>query len=116
MEVGVKTVDQLKQEIHAVETAMEPMRRRLDSLERDLRHAESRQWIAINKVTKSDVELANDKQKPWFVTVYDFATWLTSVDCQKPFCEFNGRIYFTSEIKAHRMALNAPGFVNDLSE
>lgn len=100
-------------EISEVEAAIKPLSERLESLRRRKREEASRSFIAANNITASDVEMSSGDGKPWFGTVWKFGKWLKDQPKQKPWAEWNGRIYHSVDLMNGRMP-DMPGLAEDL--
>lgn len=108
------TLDQIREERLKIAAELEPLQRRvreLQSIEDDLR---SRNFIEVNKVTRDQLQLSKGDGVPWFGYFKAFGDWLAATNSTKRFCEWNGRIYFTSEVIAGRMEYDAPGRADDV--
>jgi hypothetical protein len=66
----------------------------------------------VNNVTKKKVQLSTG-DVPWFGHVSKFAEWLKKNRPNMQYAEWNGRIYFASELKEGRTAENT-GLMRDL--
>lgn len=95
--------DTLKVEIDALKAELNPLQVRLARLERDHRDALSREFIAAQGITRDQVETSEKcESKPWFDHIADFVDWL-KWHPGKPWAEWNGMLYETSELMAGRM-------------
>lgn len=92
----MSAVESIEKEIAAVTTQVKPLMRKLEKLRADLATAKSLEWIRVNNVNRSDVELLSD-DKPYFANSFRWAIWL-SENSRKRFCEWNGMIYHTAEL------------------
>ena len=93
----------IKTQIESLKAELEPLQARLSKLERDYRDALSREFIAANQITRDQVETSTkDESKPWFGHIKEFVKWL-GWHPGKPWAEWNGMIYPTSELLAGRM-------------
>ncbi len=100
----MRTIEQLKQDIQAIEAQIEPLNRRLETLRRELRELrdeESKAFIAANGIHLEDVQMSTGKCVPWFETAGDFAIWLVGKK-SPPWCEWNGMILRTEELSERR--------------
>lgn len=105
---------EVKREIMGLKAMIKPLEERLHIVQRERAHIESRIFIAANKINKEDVELSSGEGKPWFGTYVAFGEWLKANNITKPWAEWNGCIYNTSDVMAGRMPNDAPGYVDDL--
>lgn len=111
-----KTLDQIDAEVLDVVSAIRPLQIRLEALRMERAKLASRNWIAANGVKREDVETVDGEGKPYFGIAYKFIEWLKA-NSTKRFCEWNGRIYYTSEMITGRMNLDSsPAFLDDVPE
>lgn len=108
------TLDDVNVELGEVAKQLQPLLQRQTELQHEQARLESLAFIAINKVTRESIELSSGDGKPWLFDIGSFASWMKDNRCDKRFCEWNGRIYFTAEIIAGRMEPNAPGRMSEL--
>lgn len=92
---------------------MEPLQQEMVRLKRALQKAESLEFIRVNKITKSSVQLSDGEDLPWMGDVWQFGKWLKD-NSDKPWCAWNGLIYQSSEIINGRMSRDAVGRVVDI--
>lgn len=109
------TIEQIEIELASIAEQMRPLAARCEVLNRELRKLLSQRWIAVNGVTKANLQLSAGDGVPCFSMLNNFAKWLRNTNCTKRFCEWNGTIYFTSEIIGGRMDPNATGRVEDVT-
>ena len=103
----------IQKEISALEYELGSVENKRDELKTKLSKAKSQAFITSNQITKDQVEHSSGDGKPWFGEIRRFAHWLEA-NSDKPWCEWNGLIYQTSEIVAGRMAREATGRYQDL--
>lgn len=108
------TQQEIQEEISKIDVKIRPWADRRDELERDLRKVKSANFITAFGITLDNIEMSKGTSKPFFHHVYRFGVWLKEVECQKEFCEWNGRIYFTAEVIGGHLDPNATGRVEDL--
>lgn len=108
------TLDQITNELAAVEEQIKPLLRRSAELKREKRKLESQAFIKANGVTLDDVELMSGEGKPWFGMLSEMAAWMRKTKSTKRFCEWNGIILFSAEVLNGNFDLNAPGRTVDL--
>ena len=108
------TIEQVKRELADIADKMKPLAARAEVLNRERRRLQSIAFIEANGVRKDDVEMSSGNGKPWFGTVWEFATWLKT-NSTKRFCEWNESIYFTAEIVRGRMDQEAPATIRELT-
>lgn len=81
------------------------LQRRLQELQYELDRVRSQQWIAANRVTRDQVICPDDFDE-WFGIIDKFVGHLREKGYPrdgKKFAEWNGRLYFISELIAHGM-------------
>lgn len=105
--------DELKAEIEMKKAEMQLYMREISALDQQYRKARSREWIKANGVRETDIERSKGEGLPYFWNVYEFGRWLEE-HSKKPWAEWNDRIYATAELINGRMAIDAPGDVNDV--
>lgn len=104
---------ELKREIMRLSAQIKPLTERLTVLGAERRDLESRIFITVNNIKKDDVELSSGEGKPWFGTYVEFGKWL-KINSTKPWAEWNGGIYSTSDVILGRMPYDSPGCVSNL--
>ena len=77
-----------------------PLQERRDKLSRERDELLSREFIAVNNIRRADVELLEDC--PYFGTIDNCIAWLRD-NSLKRWAEWNGRIYYVSDLLAGRM-------------
>jgi hypothetical protein len=105
----------VSREIEATESAIRPLVEKLERLKRERCDLESVSFIAANKIRKDEVEMSSGAGKPWFGTVHEFGRWMVARAIQKPWAEWNGRIYHASDLMNGRMP-DMPGCTSDLND
>lgn len=103
----------IQEEINQIQAQMRPLMQRLDQLNHQLRKEKSAEWIRVNNVRLSDVELSSGDDKPWFGMVSEFANWLKD-NSTKRYAEWNDRIYHTSDLVAGRLP-DMPATIDDIT-
>jgi len=101
------------QQIADLEARIKPLMSLLEGLRAVKRKEESVEFVRVNKITKEDVERPDWEGRPYLWNIYDFANWMRDNNCQRRFCTWNGRIYFTSDILAGLMP-DTPGLIEDV--
>lgn len=96
-------------------TAIEKLQAEHRSLDRAIRDAESREWITLNSIAPTRVQLSTGEGVPWHGTVHGFAEWIRSQGARKPYAEWNGRIYLTTDLLNGRM-VETPGLIEHVQE
>ena len=79
--------------IDDLEAEIAPLTERLEQLKRQKRDEDSREFIAVNRITRDDVEMSSGEGKPWFGTIWEFGRWMRTRAVTKPWAEWNGMIY-----------------------
>lgn len=111
----MRAIEQIESDIAEIERRIEPMRRDKQSLVRELRRAKSIAWIKANNVTRDQVQLSSGDNIPWHSHCEAFATWLLQTKCEKRFCEWNGTLFFTAEMKTGYVDFSKhPGKLEDV--
>lgn len=101
----------LDQEIKQLEDEYISIGTRLESKRREKRAIESKRFIEANSITWDDVE-TTDVPDHYFNHISSFSEWL-STNSKKRFAEWNGRIYFRSDL-VDGMMRDTGGFTDDL--
>lgn len=107
------SIQDIDRELAAIQEQLRPLWKRREQLTAERDQLLSRQWIEINGVTPANTQSSNPPGV-WFSHIEDYRRWLSEQSTPKQFCEWNGRIYFTSEILAGRIDQNAPARIDDL--
>ena len=111
-------LEELNQQIVNLDETIAKLSHQRMTLQNQKQTIQSIRWIEANNVKKSDVEKSDGVGKPYFFHIAKFSDWLIAQGNEntKRFCEWNGVIYFTSEIIAGRMMPNQPGRYCDLKD
>lgn len=112
----MRTIEQIEAEMEDVNRRRAPLLRRMDELVRERIQVRSLQWIQDNECRREDVQFSDAHGLPLFKILDTFAHWLKRTACPKRFCEWSGRLYFTSEVTAFRYDRNPPGRAEDLPQ
>lgn len=88
----------LEKEIQEIKALITPLADRLQKLERTLVSEKSREFVRVNHITRADVQLSNGNGVPWFGVINVFCRWLETHQPRKPWAEWNGRIYRSSDL------------------
>jgi hypothetical protein len=88
--------DDLLREFQQTEKALREVREAIRTRRAEL-------FIKANKVTKNDVQLSSGEGVPWFGNIFAFSEWLRGLHSIKRFCEWNGSIYFSSDMLNGRL-------------
>lgn len=85
----------------------------IDAMRRVKSRRDSLQFIAVNKITKADVEFPEGEGKPWFGHVASFADWMRNQPTKKRWMVWNGRLFHTTDLLSNRFA-ETPGLAEHL--
>ena len=94
--------DEIKERMGCLMERLLPMQEEHARLERIYHDALSTEFIAANQITKDQIEPSDGEDKPWFGTISEFVKWL-GWHPGKPWAEWNGRVYRTSDLLENRM-------------
>lgn len=108
------TIEQMKDRLAEIAMKLRPLMAEQSTLIDQLRRAESKAWIAANGITRRRVHAVDDVGE-WVGTVYNFAVWLRQQRPMRPFAEWNGRLYHTTDLLNDRLE-ETPGFFTDVPE
>ena len=110
-------LEELNQQIANLDETIAKLSHQRMTLQKQKETIKSIRWIEANNVKKSDVEKSHGDGKH-FYHVRQFSDWLIAQGSwnTKRFCEWNGVIYFTSEIIAGRLLPDQPGRYCDLKD
>lgn len=108
-------ISKVKAELEAVNSQLCPLMERSHKLCAQLRYLESKEFVAVNQIRKSDVELSTGPDVEWFGTIWDFAKHLNAKPTRRRWAEWNTRIYHTSDLIAGRMP-ETPGLIEHVTE
>jgi hypothetical protein len=101
----------LDQEIKQLEDEFTVLTQKLQTKRAEKRKIISRQFIEANSITWDDVE-KTDVPNHHFNHISSFSEWLAT-NSKKRFAEWNGRIYFRSDL-VDGMMRDTGGFTDDL--
>lgn len=108
----MKSIEELQREIADTHGMITPLTSKLERLNLELADALSRQYIAVNKITRDNVEMSSGEGKPWFGTAWSFGDWMRK-NSKKFWAEWNGIIYPAYDLMNGRMD-DMPGRVEHL--
>ncbi len=100
-------LSRLDDEIKTAEVQLGRAQNRVDQLKSQRRKVLAAAWLIANNFTLDEVEDSSGDEKPYFGHITPFGEWLRK-ESTKRFAEWNGRIYFRSELADGRMCPNAP--------
>lgn len=86
-----------------------------DTLVRAISEAESRAWVTTNAITPDRVQMSSGGDVPWFGHIRQFVEWLRGQGAPRPYAEWNGRIYLTTDLLNGRMP-ETPGLAEHVQE
>ena len=109
----MSAIEAIDLQLAEISEQLKPLLLRKEVLEQERRELASRAFIEANAITKDDVESSSGDGKPWFGTVGEFIKWLRVQEKQRRFAEWNGTIYFTSDLLSGRMP-DMPASISDL--
>lgn len=107
---------ELELKIEGLRKEVEPILKRIRELTQEKQTIASKEFICINKLTKRNVEMSSGDDKPYFGLIRDFIGWMRDNNCTKLCAEWNGTIYFTSDLLAGRMPHDMPGRIEHLQQ
>lgn len=107
-------LDLYRQELQEIRGKIRPLMERQSQVLREIDRLESQQWIEANGVTREQVQTPDDTGE-WFGVLDKFVDWLKKQENPKRFAEWNGRLYFTSELIAGRWERDPKGRIDDLT-
>lgn len=110
------TIQEIQSELRSIDAQIDPLVRRKNQLLNNLRTLRSLAWIEANGVRLKDVQLSSGDGIPWHGTIDAFREWLASRIKKKRFCEWNGRLFVTSDVVAGSFDMNGPGQLCDLKQ
>lgn len=108
------TLNTVNREIEEIEAELKPLHKRKDELDRKKRLMLSLQFIEVNRITRDDIEMSEGAGKTWFGHLDQFVKWMKDTNSAKRFCEWNGRIYFTSDLMHGKMPHEFNASIDDL--
>ena len=98
-------IQKIEQEIKVLKDQLQPLNDRILQLSGVKRDLESREFIRVNGIKKSDVEFSdyvNDGTKPYFWHITDFIKWIRD-NSSKNWVEWNHKLYRASDLLNDRM-------------
>mgnify|MGYP001612032416 CR=1 FL=1 len=110
----MSAIEAIDIELVQISKQLKPLLDRQAALRTKRRELASMAFIEANAITKDDVELSSGDGKPYFTFVHQFVEWLRSKNKCKRFAEWNGTIYFTSDLLSRRMPGDRPARIEDL--
>lgn len=106
----------LDTQISAIQATMAPLVEQRDSLDYARRRLLSREFIASHGITSRNVELSTVPDRKCFWHLVEFIAWIKEHPPYKRFSEWNGRIYFTSDILNGDLPQDICVFASDVPE
>jgi hypothetical protein len=107
------TIARLRLELASEQVVLDAQSKKVDNLFRKIRHLESIEFVSVNRIKISDVEMSDGDGKPFFGEISHFVKWL-NIHSKKNWAEWNTVIYRQSDLKAGRMPPDMPAIVRDL--
>ena len=101
------TLKQIDAQMTIAHDELTAAQNRFHKVESRRRKVLAAEWVVANTFTLDEIEMSDGDNKPWFGHIKTFGEWL-SENSNKRFAEWNGRIYFTSELAAGRLGCNGP--------
>jgi len=102
----------IKAELEKAQAEARPLLDRISRLGRELSEAESVEYIAVNRITKADVQFSKGEGVPFFGTIDGFKKWMGDEVMRghkaKPWFEWNGRIYRTLDLISGDFSFDSP--------
>ena len=93
------------------------LHKRISDLQRTKREIESQEFIRVNRITRDQVEHRDHQGgKNWFGTAWDFAQFLKNKGSTKPWVDWNGLIYHSSDFLRGYMPEDTRGYSEHLPE
>jgi len=112
----MKITQDIDTAITALEANIRPLQHRVDQLRDERKALLSWQFIEANNITRADVEMSSGDDRPYFGVIETFAKWMKNRGTHKRFAEWNGTIYFTTDLLNGRMPRDMPARTSDLND
>jgi len=95
-------IEEIEQRRIKIAALMRPLEKEDGQLQRELGDLQSEQYIRINGITKANTQESNVPGKR-FGIITEFGKWLAVNPNHRPWAEWNGRIYRSSDLIKGRM-------------
>jgi hypothetical protein len=105
----------LEHEVISISYIVDPLLEKQNIIRSKIAKLKSKMFIKLFNIKKVDVQMSNDEDVPWVCDLLSFITWMRGVNCHKRCAEWNGRIYWLSDLFAGRMP-DTNGWVDDLED
>lgn len=102
-------INRLDHEILLVQQKITPLVQELEKLRRLRDTKASQLFIEVNDIHRADVEESKGGDKPWFGHFQSFIDWIKCHRTGKRFVEWNGRLYFMTDLLNGTMP-ETPGY------
>ena len=109
-----RTFELAKAELIKIEFDLECLNNRHRFIKEKVSRWKSIQFISDNNIKAADVEMSADHVMPG-ESISKFGGWLKT-NSKKHWCEFNNRIYLTSEVIDGSVELNGIGRISELDD
>lgn len=109
----MRTTSEIESELQRLVSEVQPLNIRVSRLRAERDEAMSREFIAVNRITRKDVQMSGGEGVPFFGVVTSFGDWMKANNNPKRWAEWNGRIYHSSDLMNHRMQ-DMPGLVEHI--
>jgi hypothetical protein len=86
----------LNSQIHELTSQRHELTRRVQAIR-------SQRFVAANQITARDVQQSSGTDRPCFFNVVQFMEWLKLAGDHRRFGEWNGQLYFTSDLLAGKL-------------
>jgi hypothetical protein len=117
------TIEELTQQIasvdsqiSAIQATLAPLVEKRDSLYHARLRLVSREFIASHRITSRNVQLSSVPDRKSFWHLVEFVEWIKEHPPYKRFAEWNGKIYFTSDIFNGALPDDMCVFASDVPE
>lgn len=108
--------DEIRAELERKKAALAPLQAEVGALQRQLRDALSREFIAANRIRRADVQMSSGPGVPYFGHIKVYIEWLRSTRCAKRYAEWNMWLYPVAELLDMRMDPDAPGLAEHVPD
>lgn len=108
-------IREVEEQLRLVHAIIRPLSNTVTLFESERAELRSRLFIQRNKIRSKHVERCSGMDKPWFGNTEDFADWIRSRPRHKPWTEWNGIIYHTSDFLKLKLP-EMPGRIEHLED
>lgn len=99
-------IEELETKLAELDNYLAWVRKTREDLSERSRSLKSKEFIRVNRITKSQVQDDRADDVPWFGHAIEFSKWLKSTGCTKPWCVWNERVHRTSDFIAGTVRLD----------